>query len=236
MVTSDDGDMDSGIPEDVNVALPIACEDATLGEEIANSITHGVGTALSVAGLVVMVVLAASSGTYVHVVACSVYGASLVLLYLFSTLYHALTNARAKRVFRILDHVSIYLLIAGTYTPFTLVTLHGAWGWVLFGIVWTLAALGIVFKCFFTGRMQGLSTAVYILMGWTAVVAIRPLLHVLPWSGFLWLLAGGVLYTLGVVFYAWHRKYAHTMWHLFVLAGSACHFVAVCRYVLPRSS
>jgi hemolysin III len=137
-------------------------------------------------------------------------------------------------VFRILDHSSIYLLIAGTYTPFTLVVLRGAWGWVLLRLVWTLAVAGIVFKCFSTGRLQALSTAIYVLMGWIAVAAIRPLLRALPWPGFLWLLAGGVLYTGGVVFFVWRRKYSHAIWHLAVLAGSACHFLAVYRYVLSR--
>lgn len=214
--------------------MPVDYLHATLGEEVANSITHGVGAALSVAGLVVMVVIAALRGTSAHVVACAVYGASLVLLYLSSTLYHALTNGRVKRVFRILDHASIYVLIAGTYTPFTLVTLRGVWGWALFGIVWTLAVMGIVFKCFFTGRLHVLSTTVYVVMGWIAVVAIRPLLQALPWPGFLWLLAGGVFYTLGVAFFACRRKYAHTIWHLFVLAGSVCHFSVVYQYVLSR--
>jgi hemolysin III len=214
--------------------MPADCVHATLGEEIANSITHGVGAALSVAGLVLMVVLAALRGTGTQVVACAVYGSSLVLLYLSSTLYHALTNRRAKQVFRILDHASIYLLIAGTYTPFTLVTLRGAWGWALFSAVWTLAVLGIVFKCFLTGRHHILSTTVYILMGWIAVVVIRPLLQALPWPGFLFLLAGGLFYTLGVVFFALRHKYAHAVWHLFVLAGSVCHFVAVYWYVLPH--
>jgi hemolysin III len=206
---------------------------STTGEEIANSITHGVGAALSVAGLVAVVAAAAWRGTGSHVVACAVYGASLVLLYLSSTLYHALTNGRAKRVFRVLDHASIYLLIAGTYTPFTLVTLRGVWGWTLFGIVWTMAAMGIVFKCFFTGRLHALSTAAYVLMGWVAVVAIRPLWQALPWQGFLLVLAGGVLYTSGVIFFAGRWKYSHAVWHLFVLAGSVCHFQAVYQYVLP---
>ncbi|WP_321474667.1 hemolysin III family protein [uncultured Paludibaculum sp.] len=208
--------------------------ELTLGEEIANSVTHGAGALLSVAGLVVMVATAALDGSAVRVVACSIYGASLVLLYTFSTLYHALTNRRAKRLFRVLDHISIYLLIAGTYTPFTLVTLHGAWGWALFGVVWGLAVLGIGFKAFFTGRMEVLSTSVYILMGWVGAVAIRPLLQMMPWTGFLWLLAGGLCYTLGVAFYSWRRKYSHAVWHLFVLAGSACHFFAVWRWVLGR--
>jgi hemolysin III len=206
----------------------------TIGEEIANSVTHGIGAAFSVAGLVLLVVLAALRGTAWHIVSCAVFGVSLVLLYLSSTLYHALTARRAKRVFRILDHASIYLLIAGTYTPFTLVTLHGAWGWSLFGVVWTLAAAGIVFQSLAIGRWPALSTGVYSLMGWVAVLAFRPLLHALPWHGCLWLLAGGVAYTAGVVFYATRSKFAHAVWHFFVLAGSVCHFCAVYFYVLPR--
>lgn len=212
------------------------CTKPSLGEEIANSITHGVGAALSVAGLVVMIIAAASSGTAWHIVACTIYGASLMLLYLSSTLYHALTNHRAKRVFRILDHACIYILIAGTYTPFTLVTLRGPWGWTLFGIVWTLAALGVVFKCFFVNRLSFLSTTVYVLMGWIAIVAVRPLWQALSWQGFVWLLLGGMLYTLGVVFFAWQKRYAHAIWHLFVLGGSVCHFCAVYWYVLPQAA
>ena len=212
--------------------MSTSIEDAsvTLGEEIANSITHGVGAALSVAGLV-MVVAAALHRTAGHVLACAIYGGSLVLLYLCSTLYHALTNPRAKRVFRVLDHASIYILIAGTYTPVTLVVLRGAWGWTLFGVIWALAVAGVVFKCFFTGRLNFLSTAIYVLMGWLAVVAIRPLLAALSWTGFLWLAAGGIAYPSGVLFFASRWKYSHTVWHLFVLAGSICHFVAVYPFV-----
>lgn len=206
----------------------------SLGEEIANSVTHGVGAALSLVGLIVMVVIAATDGGAWHIVACTVHGASLLLLYLCSTLYHALPGVRVKRVFRILDHSAIYLLIAGTYTPFALVTLRGPWGWSLFGVVWTLAVCGIVFKSLFTGRMEALSNAVYLAMGWVALVAIRPLLHVLPWEGFLWLLAGGIAYTGGMVFYASKSRYAHAVWHMFVLAGSVLHFFAVYRYVLPH--
>lgn len=205
---------------------------ATPAEELANSLTHGIGALLSVAALVLMVVAAALERSAARVVACSIYGASLVLLYSFSTVYHALTNARAKRVFRILDHSSIYLLIAGTYTPFTLVTLHGAWGWALFGVVWGCAALGIAFKVFFTGRMEVLSTVVYVGMGWVALVAVGPLMRRMPGPGLLWLVAGGLFYTAGVAFYRWRRRYAHAVWHLFVLAGSACHFVAVWGWVL----
>ena len=212
--------------------MPIVRANQTPGEEIANSIIHGVGAVLSVAGLLVMVAVAASSGRRLHVLACSIYGVSLVLLYVCSTIYHALTNGRAKRVFRILDHASIYLLIAGTYTPVTMVLLGGAWGWVLLGIVWTLAVLGIAFQCLCIDRLRALSTAVYVLMGWIAIVAIQPLLQVLPWQGFLWLLAGGLLYTSGVAFFVWSRKYSHAIWHLFVLGGSVCQFVAVYRHVL----
>ena len=220
------------VPDGAAIPLSVNHVPAAPGEEIANSITHGVGAALSVAGLVVMVVVAALRGTSWHVVACAVYGASLVLLYLCSTLYHGLANGRAKRLFQILDHSSIYFLIAGTYTPFTLVTLRGAWGWAMFGVIWTLAVVGIVFKCFFIGQWRVLSTTVYVLMGWFAVVAMRPLLQALPWQGFLWLLAGGLFYTVGVVFFAWRQRYSHTIWHLFVLAGSGCHFFAVYRFVL----
>jgi hemolysin III len=207
--------------------IPLDDPAPTLGEEIAASVTHGVGAALSVAGLVVMIVAAALRGTAWHVVACAIYGASLVLLYLCSTLYHAMTSPRAKRVFRVLDHASIYILIAGTYTPFTLVVLRGAWGWSLFGVVWALAVAGVVFKCFFTGRLNTLSTAVYVLMGWLAVVAVRPLLAACSWTALLWLLAGGIAYTSGVLFFSSRWKYAHAVWHIFVLAGSICHFVAI---------
>ncbi len=205
----------------------------SLGEEIANSITHGVGALLSVAGLVVLLIAAIMRGTALHIASSATFGASLVLLYTSSTLYHALAENRAKRVFHVLDHASIYILIAGTYTPFTLVTLHGPWGWTLFAAVWSLAVLGTVFKCFGAARLPFLSTAVYILMGWSVVFALRPLLAALPWAGFLWLLAGGLFYTAGVAFYALRGRYAHSIWHLFVLAGSICHFVAVYRYVIP---
>ncbi len=208
----------------------------TVGEEIANSVSHGIGALLSVGALVVLVVAASMRGTASHIVSCAIFGASLVLLYLSSTIYHALTAPRAKRVFQILDHASIYILIAGTYTPFALVTLRGGWGWSLFGVVWGLAVTGTVFKCFGPGKWPWLSTAVYVLMGWTAVVALRPLVAALGWTGFVWLLAGGIFYTSGVAFYALRRGYAHAVWHLFVLAGSLCHFVAVYRYVIPRAS
>lgn len=182
-----------------------------------------------------LVVLAAQHRDPWAITACSIYGASLVLLYLSSTLYHALTNERAKRFFLILDHSMIYVLIAGSYTPFTLVSLRGGWGWTLFGIVWGVAAAGIVFKSLFVDRLRALSTALYVAMGWLVIIAVYPLLGVLPLNGFLWLLAGGLAYTTGVVFFAMKRRYAHCVWHLFVMAGSICHYWAVYRYVVQAS-
>jgi hemolysin III len=205
-----------------------------LGEAIANSVTHGIGALLSVIGLIVLVVLAALRGGPRLIVSVSVYGATLCLLYLISTLYHAIPAPRARRVFRVLDHASIYLLIAGSYTPFTLVLLRGSWGWTLFGLVWGIAVIGVVFKAFATGRFGILSGCLYIAMGWLVVIAIKPLLLVLPLSGFIWLMAGGLFYTGGMAFFAKDRvPYFHMIWHLFVLAGSVCHFVAILRYVLP---
>ena len=204
----------------------------TLGEEIANSITHGIGAALSIAGLVAMVVVAAHDRPAWQVAACAIYGTSLVLMYMSSTMYHALANNRAKRVFKILDHSSIYLLIAGTYTPVTLITLRGPRGWTLFGVVWGLCVCGVVFKSLWIGRLKVASTVVYLLMGWCAVIALRPLLQALSWTGFAWMLAGGLCYTVGVAFYVNSSRFAHSIWHLFVLAGSVCQYWAVFRYVL----
>jgi hemolysin III len=165
------------------------------------------------------------------VVGAAVFGATMALLYLTSTLYHAMAPSRAKRVFQILDHSAIYLLIAGTYTPFTLGVLRGAWGWTLFGVIWGLAAIGIFLKSVRGIRYPRLSTAVYLAMGWLVVVALKPLLINVPATGMFWLVAGGVAYTAGVIFYAANRmRYAHFVWHLFVLAGTTCHFVAVLRY------
>jgi hemolysin III len=207
----------------------------TIGEEIANSITHGIAAACSVAALVILVVFAALRGNAWQIVSCAIFGVTLILLYLASTLYHALPQGRAKQVFRILDHASIYLLIAGTYTPFTLVTLRGPWGWSIFGVVWTLAVAGVVFQSLLIGRLPALSTTVYVLMGWVIVIAFRPLVHALPWGGVLWLAAGGLCYTAGVFFFASKTRFAHMVWHLFVIAGSLCHFFAVFLYVIPRA-
>ena len=203
-------------------------------EELVNSLTHGLGLLLSVGGLVILVVLAALRGTPRHVVSVSIYGATLVLLYAASTLYHAFRSPRVKRVFKIIDHSAIYLLIAGTYTPFTLITMRGPWGWTLFGLVWGLAVAGIVFKTFFVDRFIIASTVVYLAMGWLVVIAIKPVSAMVPSGGLLWLLAGGLCYTIGVAFFAAPRlRYGHAIWHLFVLGGSISHYFAVLFYVLP---
>lgn len=208
-----------------------------LSTELANSITHGVGFALSIAGLVVLVAFAAVHGGARHVVACSIYGSTLVILYLASTLYHSIYHPQAKQVLQIIDHVAIYLLIAGTYTPFTLIALRGGWGWTIFGVIWGLAVVGILVKVLFVGRFKVVSVGVYLLMGWLCIVALKPLLANLPEGGFPWLLAGGVAYTVGVVFYAWKTlPYHHAIWHLFVMTGSACHFFSIMFLVLPESA
>jgi hemolysin III len=205
----------------------------TLGEEIANSITHGAGFLLGVAALVLVVVFAALRGTALHVVSGAIYGGTLILLYAASTLYHAFPPGRTKRVFRVFDHSAIYLLIAGTYTPFSLVTLGGGWGWSIFGVIWGLAGAGIVLEAVSRGRWRILQVILYLAMGWMCVAAGRPLLSALETGGLVLLLAGGLCYTLGVVFYVWKRlRYHHAVWHVFVLAGSVCHFFAVLLYVL----
>lgn len=202
--------------------------------EIANAMTHGIGLLLSITGLVVLVVLAVQRASAREVVACSIYGATLITLYLASTLYHSLSNTRARNVMQVIDHAAIYVLIAGTYTPFALVSLRGAWGWSIFGVTWALAFAGIVFKTFHTGRFRILSSAIYLAMGWMSLIAIRPLFEAISLGGILWLAAGGLCYTVGVVFYVWKSlKFHHAIWHLFVIAGSACHFMAVLLYTLP---
>lgn len=211
-------------------------ESYSRAEEIAHSVTHGIGTALSVAGLTLLVVLASLRGSARLVVSVAVYGTTLVLLYLASTLYHAIQHDGAKRVLKILDHAAIFLLIAGTYTPFTLISLRGPWGWSLFGTVWGLAAVGIIFKLFFTGRYEGLSTGVYLLMGWIIAVALRPLTLALPAGGVVLLFLGGIAYSAGVIFYVQKRRYSHAVWHLFVIMGSLFHFFSVLLYVLPKGT
>jgi len=209
----------------------------SLGEEIAHSVTHGIGVILSVAGLVVLVTFAALRGNAWHVVSCSIFGATLIFLYTASTLYHSITDARAKKVLRVLDHSAIFLLIAGTYTPFTLVTLRGGWGWTLFVLVWGLALVGIVYKITAKNRYRLLSVLLYLGMGWLVLIAIKPMVTSVAVPGLLLLLAGGLCYTLGLVFFVWRSlPYSHAVWHLFVLAGSICHFFAVLLYVIPRPS
>jgi hemolysin III len=208
-----------------------------LREEIANALTHGLGALASVIGGAVLITLAALFGDPWQVVSASVFVVALVLLYTISTLYHAVPRPRAKAWLRVLDHCAIYVLIAGTYTPFALVSLRGAWGWALFGIVWGLAAAGVVFKLFFTGRFDRLSTLLYVALGWMGVVAIRPLIDAVPLSTLLWLVAGGLAYTAGTAFYLSKRlPYGHAIWHVFVLAGSVCHFAAVLTQVVPAAS
>jgi len=204
----------------------------SLGEEIASSITHGLGLIGSMIMFPFLVIAASRDGDGWRVTSAIVFGISLILLYAASTLYHALPASRAKRVFRIIDHSAIYVLIAGTYTPFLLGPLRGPWGWSLFGAVWTLAAAGIVMKATLGIRWERLSTIVYLLMGWIGVVAVKPLLERVSPPGVLWLFAGGLAYTAGVVFFVVDQRlrYAHAIWHLFVATGSVCHVVAVLRY------
>jgi len=197
-------------------------------EEIANVVTHGIGVLLAIGGGAVLITLVSIHAGAREIVSVAVFTATLVLLYAASTLYHAATDPRAKARLKVLDHCAIFLLIAGTYTPFTIAAIRGGWGWSLFGIIWGMAVAGIVFKIFFTGRFRVLSTAVYIGMGWLVLVALVPLVQALTPAGLAWLVAGGALYTLGTLFY--HREsipYSHAIWHGFVLAGSTCHFAAV---------
>jgi len=196
-------------------------------------VSHGIGALAAALALPVLIVAAARRGAAADIVGASIFGATLVLLYLTSTLYHALPSTRARQVFRVLDHGAIYLLIAGTYTPFTLGVLRGPWGWTLFGLVWALAAAGVVFKTAGGIRYPRVSTGLYLAMGWLVLIALRPLWLLVPPWGLFWLTAGGVAYTAGVAFYvARRRPYAHLVWHLFVLLGSTCHYVAVRWYAV----
>src|SRR5574341_544484 len=206
-------------------------------EEIANSLTHGFGIVLSIAGLAVLTAFASAFGTVWHVVSCSIYGATQIMLYTASTLYHSIPLPRAKAVFRLLDHSAIFLLIAGTYTPFTLVNLRGPWGWSLFGVIWALALIGIGMQSLLI-RQKALVTAIpYVGMGWAALIGLKPLLASVAPGGVVLLIGGGLAYTVGSVFYVWRRMpYHHAIWHVFVMAGSAFHFFAVLFYVIPLAS
>ena len=204
----------------------------SIGEEIANSVSHGIGMLAAAAAAPVLIIAAVQRGGAAGIVGASVFAATMVLLYLTSTLYHALPRNRAKQLFQILDHGAIFLLIAGTYTPFTLGVLRGTWGWTLLGLVWSLALTGIVLKVVCGARYSRLLTFLYLAMGWLVVIAVKPLwLHVSTW-GLFWLLAGGIAYTVGVAFFAADERvrYSHFIWHLFVIAGTSCHFIAVLWY------
>jgi hemolysin III len=201
--------------------------DQSIGEEIANSVSHGVGALLAIAGLILLTLRAAAAGDVRHIVCTAVFGASAILLYLASTLYHSLSRTRAYRFMMSLDHSCIYLLIAGTYTPFTLLGLRGPLGWTLFAIVWSCAVVGVIVKAFFAGRWNALSTAMYLAMGWACVFAIKSMYLLLAHPVFALLFAGGVCYSAGIPFFASKRKYMHFIWHLWVLGGTACHFAAI---------
>ena len=206
-------------------------------EEATNIITHAIGFFLGIAALVLMVVRASLYGDAWHIVGASIFGAGLVILYAASTLYHGVRGVKARKVFRVIDHATIYVLIAATYTPFALVTLNGWVGWTIFGIVWGLAVAGIVLKVFFTGRADVLLTLMYVAMGWMIIFAAKPLVENLSAGGLAWLVAGGVAYTVGAVFYGINKlKFNHAIFHVFVLAGSICHFVTVYSYVLPTGN
>ena len=218
------------------MSVEVASARYTFGEELANSLTHGLGVVLSVIGVGVLLNAPALAGSASAIAACAVYGATLIALYTTSTLYHCATSTKAKRVLRILDHLGILLLIAGTYTPFVLIALRGTWGWTLFGIIWTLAAVGAVLELSSARRYRAAMVALYIAMGWVGLVAIKPLVAALPAAG-LWLLfGGGVSYTAGVLFYRWRSlRYHHALWHLFVLGGSMLQYFAILYYVLPSN-
>ncbi|OWJ66020.1 PAQR family membrane homeostasis protein TrhA [Inquilinus limosus] len=213
----------------------IVAHTETLAEEIANAITHGVGAALAVAGLVVLLVLASLYGGALEIVSLAIYGSTLVLTYVASTLLHAARSARFKHVCNLLDHASIYLLIAGTYTPFLLLGLRGAWGWTLFAVIWGLAVTGVVLRLVLRHYGRHIALPLYLGMGWLILVAIGPVWSSLGGAAVGWILAGGLAYTAGVAFYVWERlPFNHMIWHLFVLAGSALHFTGIMATVVPR--
>jgi len=203
-------------------------------EELANAWTHGIGLALSVVGWIALMILSGMAGDGWDLAASGVYGGSLVFLYAISTLYHSVQTPHTKHTLRILDHVAIFLLIAGTYTPFTVVLLHDGWGWTVLGLVWGLAIAGLLFKLFSTHRFHPAATSLYLIMGWLGVLLADPMSSALPTGGLMLIVAGGLAYTSGIIFYGWHSlPYSHAIWHVFVLVGSICHYIAVAFYVLP---
>jgi hemolysin III len=205
-------------------------------EEKINIVSHAIGFVLSMVALVLLIARAIQYGNAWHIVSFSIFGSSLMILYAASTIYHSAQSAVLRSRLNIFDHASIYVLIAGTYTPFTLVTLNGSTGWVLFGISWGLALTGLILKLFFTGKYNIISTIMYVFMGWIIVFAIKPLIHQLPLNGLLWLFAGGISYTIGAILYSIDKiKFNHAIFHLLVLFGSFCHFMSVFFYVLPNA-
>ena len=206
----------------------------SVGEEIANALTHGIGALLGVAALTLMIVMSVKYSDTARVISSLIYGSSLILLYLASTLYHSIQSPRAKRIFQLLDHCAIYILIAGTYTPFMLISLKGTWGYSLLIAIWSLAIFGIVFKIIFHDRYAKVSLFTYLAMGWLCILVGGEMLSKIPTGGLLFLLAGGLAYTFGTIFFVLDRiPFNHAIWHLFVLAGSVCHFFAIYQYVLP---
>lgn len=205
---------------------------SALRAEIANCMTHGMGVGLSLAGMSLLIASAAKAGDPWKIVSFAIYGTCMVLLYLASTLYHGFLSPRAKKVFKVLDHSAIFLAIAGTYTPFTLVSMRGPWGWTLFIIIWALAIGGIAYKMFFVNKYRLISVLIYILMGWLVCIAVKPMFQMIPLAGIIWIAIGGIAYTAGTAFYASSFAMSHMIWHLFVLAGSICHYIAIYFYVL----
>jgi len=202
-------------------------------EEIGNASTHAIGALLSIVAIILLTLFAAHQNDNLKLVSGMVFGGTMLLMYVSSTVYHSMSNPKVKHLFRILDHASIYLLIAGSYTPFVLVTLKGSLGWIMFAIIWSLACAGVLFKLFFVHKFELLSTIIYLLMGWMALLVVKPLYQSLPWEGVMYIIAGGLFYSFGVIFFIWERlKFSHVLWHLFVLAGSICHFLAVLLYVI----
>ncbi len=203
-------------------------------EELANRLSHGLAALLSLAGLVLLIIVSARTGDPYRITSCAIYGSILFLFYLISTIYHSLRNQKARYVFRVLDHAGIYLVIAGTYTPFTLVSLRDGHGWTLFGVVWGLATAGVIFKSFMTHKLAFVAPIFYIALGWLIVIDLEELLAMVPPRGVAWLVAGGLSYTFGILFYALDRiPFNHAIWHLFVIAGSLCHYLAILWYVVP---
>jgi len=205
-------------------------------DELANTLTHGIGLACSLFGFIILLTLAIVRGGAWQILGCAIYGTTLVCLYAASTFYHGVSSARVKRILHIFDHCAIFLLIAGTYTPFLLVNLRGSWGWSLFAVIWTIAAVGILFKLWFADRFPIFSVSTYVAMGWLGVIAARQVYTHVPLTGIVWIILGGLAYSVGVIFYACKKiPYHHVIWHLLVMAGSSCHYVAILYSVFPRA-